>query len=50
MAKVTFKNVVLGYKGKRKQFNCVCDDLNVTFSDHKVSVIIGESGCGKTSV
>ena len=50
MTKVTLKNVKIGYKVKRKQFNIVSENLNVAFPAGKISVIIGESGCGKTSV
>ena len=50
MTKVTFKNVKLGYKKKRKQFEIVSENLNVTFPAGKISVIIGESGCGKTTI
>ena len=50
MAVVTFKDIKLGYKVKRHQYNVVCEDLNVSFPTSKVSVIIGESGCGKTSI
>lgn len=50
MTKVTLKNIKIGYKVKRKQFNIVSENLSVTFPAGKISVIIGESGCGKTSV
>ena len=47
MSTVTLKDLKLGYKVKRKQYNIVSDGLNVTFPSGKISVIIGESGCGK---
>lgn len=50
MTKITFKNIKLGYKKKRKQFEIVSENLNVTFPAGKISVIIGESGCGKTTI
>ena len=50
MSKVTFKNAKLGYKGKSKTFNVVVDNLNITIPAEKISVIIGESGSGKTTV
>lgn len=50
MSTVTLKDLKLGYKVKRKQYNIVSDGLNVTFPSGKISVIIGESGCGKTSI
>lgn len=50
MATITFKDIKLGYKVKRQQYNVVSEDLNVSFPSSKISVIIGESGCGKTSI
>ena len=50
MAKVKLEHLKLGYKVKRKQYNIVSDDLNLSFPSGKISVIIGESGCGKTSI
>ena len=50
MTKVTLKNVKLGYKVKRKEWNIISEDLNMVFPSGKISVIIGESGCGKTTI
>lgn len=50
MSKVIFKNAKLSYKGKRKEYNNVIDDLNMVIENEKVSVIIGESGSGKTTI
>ena len=50
MAKVKLEHLKIGYKAKRGQYNIVCDDLNVSFPSGKINVIIGESGCGKTSI
>lgn len=50
MAKITLSHLKLSYKKKRKQFTTICEDLSAVFDDGKVSVIIGESGCGKTTV
>ena len=50
MAKITLKHLKLSYKKKRKEFTTICEDLNVAFEDAKVSLIIGESGCGKTTI
>lgn len=50
MSKVTFKNVKIGYRVKWKTYNVISEDLSVSFPKGKISVIIGESGCGKTSV
>ena len=50
MSQVTLKNAKLGYKLKRKQYNNVIDDLNMTIKDGQISAIIGESGSGKTTI
>ncbi len=50
MAKVTLEHLKLGYKKSRKQITMVSEDLNVSFPSGKINVIIGESGCGKTSI
>ena len=50
MTKVTLKNIKLGYKKRRKQYEIVSENLNVIFPAGKISVIIGESGCGKTTI
>ena len=50
MAKITLKHIQLGYPVKRKDYKVIADDLNIVFSDSKISVIIGQSGCGKTSI
>lgn len=50
MSKVTFQNAKLSYKGKRKESNTVIDDLNMVIDNEKISVIIGESGSGKTTI
>ena len=50
MSKVTFKNAKLSYKGKKKEYNTVIDDLNMVIDSEKINVIIGESGSGKTTI
>ena len=50
MSKVTLKHLKVGYPIKRKDYKVIIDDLNLSFPDGKISVIIGESGCGKTSI
>ena len=50
MPKVTLKHVKLSYRKNRKEFTVISEDLNVAFNDAKVNLIIGESGCGKTTI
>ncbi len=50
MAKVTLNHLKLSYRKKRKESTVICEDLSVTFDDAKVSLLIGESGCGKTTI
>lgn len=50
MAKVTLNHLKLVYKNKRKDFTTVTNDLSMVFEDAQISVIIGSSGCGKTSI
>lgn len=50
MSKILFKNAQLGYKNKKKDYNIVIDNLNLSIENDKISVIIGESGSGKTTI
>ena len=50
MAKVTLNHLKLSYRKKRKESTVISEDLSVTFDDAKVSLLIGESGCGKTTI
>lgn len=50
MKRISLKNIKLGYKSKRNQTNVVSKNLNVEFIGGKINVIIGESGCGKTTI
>lgn len=49
MPQITFENIYVSYSNN-KNVNHVLDDLNVIFEDGKVNVILGESGCGKTTL
>ena len=47
MPKIAVKNLVVTYQ-TRKTTNTVISDLSVAFPSNKISVIIGESGSGKS--
>lgn len=49
MPNIVFKDVYVRYKIKRKQSVLAVEKANVTFDSHKINVIIGQSGSGKTS-
>lgn len=49
MSDITFKNVSIYYKPKREIITAV-DDVSFSFHHEKCSVLIGYSGCGKTSL
>ena len=50
MPDIVLENVTVKYKLKRKQFLNATNNINVTFKSDKISCIIGQSGCGKTSI
>lgn len=50
MPNVKLENVTVKYKLKRKQFINATNDINIIFPTDKITCIIGESGCGKTSI
>lgn len=50
MSQITLKNLTVSYKVKRKQFLTAVDDTSEVFLNNKINVIVGESGCGKTSI
>lgn len=50
MAQITLKNLTVKYKVKRKQFLTAVDNTSEVFLNNKINVIVGESGCGKTSI
>ena len=49
MAKIEFKNVSVYYRNKKDIITAV-DDVSFSFHDQKINVLIGFSGCGKTSI
>ena len=49
MAKIEFKNVSVYYRNKKDIITAV-DDASFSFHDQKINVLIGFSGCGKTSL
>ena len=49
MPNIRFENVSISYKN-RKAITKVIEDLNISFESNKINVILGESGCGKTTL
>lgn len=49
MSKITFKNFSIYYKQK-KEIVVAVDDVSFSFHEQKINVLIGYSGCGKTSI
>ncbi len=49
MPQVKLEDISVSYSS-RKNSNYVLNDLNVIFEDGKINVILGESGCGKTTL
>ena len=49
MATLEFKNVSVYYRNKKDIITAV-DDVSFSFHDKKINVLIGFSGCGKTSI
>ena len=49
MASIDFKNVSIYYWNKKDIITAV-DDVSFSFHDQKINVLIGFSGCGKTSI
>ena len=49
MSKITLQNVSIYYKNKKDIITAV-DDVSFSFLDEKINVLIGFSGCGKTSI
>ena len=52
MSKIIIKDLIVDYPGKKKKdpHIVVLDHLSATFEDGSFNVIIGESGCGKTTL
>lgn len=49
MSKVEIKDLNFEYKQK-KTFYSIFSNLNAVFDDHKINVIVGKNGCGKTTL
>lgn len=49
MSSITFKDVSIYYKNKQSIITAV-DELSLVFHDKKINVLIGYSGCGKSSI
>lgn len=49
MADIILKNVSIYYKNKNEIVTAV-DDLSLCFHDKKINILIGYSGCGKSSI
>ena len=49
MSSITLKNVSIYYQN-RKEIITAVDDLSLCFHDQKINVLIGYSGCGKSSI
>lgn len=49
MSKIAFKNFSIYYKQK-KEIVVAVDDVSFSFHEQKINVLIGYSGCGKTSI
>ncbi len=49
MPQVKLENINVSYTHKKNK-NFVLKDLSVTFENNKINVILGESGCGKTTL
>ena len=49
MSSINFKNVSIYYKNKKEIVTAV-DDVSFSFHEHKINVLIGLSGCGKSSL
>ena len=49
MATIDLKNVSIYYRNKKDIITAV-DDVSFSFHDKKINVLIGFSGCGKTSI
>ena len=50
MPKIEVKDLTVIYLGKKNQETVGLEHFNATFEDKKINVILGESGCGKTTL
>lgn len=50
MSKITLNNLTVNYQVKRKQFLTAVNNASEVFSSNQINVIVGESGCGKTTI
>lgn len=50
MPNIKIENLTVNYKNKKKQVINALENFNVVFDNNKVNVLIGESGCGKTTL
>jgi len=50
MEGIEFEHVFVNYANDAKNFTTVIDDVSAVFEDGKVNVLIGYSGCGKTTL
>ena len=50
MPDIITKNLTISYQNSKKVKTTVIDNLSISFPKGKISVIIGSSGCGKTTL
>lgn len=50
MPAVIIKNLSVTYVGRKKQLTTALSDFSCEFISNKVNVLVGESGCGKTTL
>lgn len=50
MANITLKKFTVEFKKRKKIIATAVDNVDATFLDGHISVLMGDSGCGKTSV
>lgn len=50
MSDIKFKNVSVYYQDRKRNITTAVDDVSFVFLDKKINVLIGYSGCGKTTL